>query len=215
MSAMKSAMSGSPMLEGSITTFTRDTVEQPVDWSHVVLRILIFPFTLPFLARSLLAGRRKPRPTMVVNIMRIARLSDGAIIEAHFEGDFTASIPSLGDHVSLWGSYRNGVLIVKRAYNHSTGAQISVRRPGMLWLSRVAAIILPPIAVILLIIFAPLIPALFSAAGTLLITGIVIYCLIIVFLPWIPKRVVPFIVGFFLLYAILSLCAHVGSSTHP
>lgn len=205
-----------PDLEGKIAIPpVRDTIERPSDWSHFVLQALFFPFVFPFLIRSMFAASKTPKPTMTVNVVRIERLSDGTTGEARFEGDLISGIPGLGDHVSLWGSQRRGTLIVKQAYNHDTGAQISIRPSNILWPSRIAAIALPIIVALLLFLFAPLIPVLISTMGTLLIAGIVVYILVVFFVPWIPKRIIPFIVGIFWLYVILSVCAHAGSPPHP
>lgn len=205
-----------PDLEGKIVAPPiRDTIERPSDWSHFVLRALVFPFLFPFLIRSIFATSKTPKPTMTVNVVRVERFSDRTIGEARFEGDLISGIPGLGDHVSLWGSRRSGTIIVKRAYNHGTGAQINIRPSSMVWLSRIAAIVLPIIIAVLLVLFAPLIPVLINTVGTLLVGGFVVYMLVIFFVPWIPRRIVPFIVGIFWLYAILSVCAHAGSPPHP
>jgi hypothetical protein len=211
----RGSTSHAPDLEGIVAAPPhRDTIEKSSDWSQIVLQVLFFLFTLPFFIRNLFKVRGRSRSTMTVHTIRVWR-SDGTSGEARFEGDFTASIPAPGDRVSLWGSSRAGILIVKRAYNHNTGAKIKTSGSSRLWLSRVAAIALPVLILALLYLYAPLIPSLLSALGTFLIMGLVIYFLVVIFVPWIPRRIVPYVVGIFLLYAILSVCTHMNAHPHP
>jgi len=152
---------------------------------------------------------------MTVHRWLIKRASDGAKCEARVEGDLTGSQPSLRQPVSLWGHYRGGTLIVSRGYNHDTKAEIHVRRPVTLWLSRVAAVALPLLILATIVLFPGLILSTISALWTLIIIGIVLYVLIAIFVPWIPKRIVTFLILAFILYIAVIACSHAFIGTQP
>ncbi len=84
---------------------------------------------------------------MSVTTARV-RKADGTLHDVRFEGDLVRSRIALGDRVSLRGSERNGVLIVKQGYNHTTGGEIRVRPPQLPWLSIIVLVIL--IAIVLM-----------------------------------------------------------------
>lgn len=208
-------LSRKPDLQGTvIIPPMRDSVESPLDWSHIVLRIMFFLLMFPFFLRDLLKAKTASRPAIAVQIVRIQR-ADGTICEARFENDFTSGSLSLSDRISLWGHKRAGVLVVSRAYNHDTGAQIRLRQSPMLFLSRLAAIFLPIIFTVFLVWFIPFIPSILHTLLVFFILGLVFYFLIVLFIPGIPRRVVPFLVGFLLLYAILSAFVYASTHLHP
>jgi hypothetical protein len=156
-----------------------------------------------------------PKPTMMVHRWLIERASDKANYEARVEGDLIGSQPSLRQQISLWGRYRGGVLIVKRGYNHNTKAEIHVRFPVTLWLSRIAALAFPLLILAVIALFPGLILSTISALGTLIIIGIVFYGLIAIFAPWIPKRIVTFLVIALILYIVVIACSHALIGTQP
>ncbi len=201
-------------LEGDVVGEPKkDPVDRPLDWSDIVLRVLFFPLVFPFLVREFFKMHNSPKPTMMVYNLQIQRSSGGGLGEARLEGDVMGGMPRPGHQVSLWGRDRGGSLIVRQGYNHTVKAKISIRPPTMLWLTRSAALVLPVLAILAIVLFLPYIPAIISAVWTLLVLAIVFYFVIVLLVPWMPKRIVPFIVGFFILMAALSLCAHSGTYT--
>jgi hypothetical protein len=216
--ARATALQGMPSrpadLEGDVDVAPmKDTIDKPLDWSDIVLRVLFIPFVFPFLMREFFKMHTSPKPTMTVYNLQIRRSSDGSLGEARLEGDVMGGMPRHGHHVSLWGRDRGGTLIVSRGYNHDMKARISIRPPTMLWLTRNAALVLPVLAILAILLFLPYILAIISAIWTLLVLAVVFYFVIVLLVPWMPKRIVPFIVGFFILMAALSLCAHTGTYT--
>lgn len=73
-----------------------------------------------------------PRQTPEMQEVIVLRVEDagGKLTEARIEADIHGAGVRLGDHVTLWGQYRSGVLIVQRGYNHSSGADIRMSGSG-------------------------------------------------------------------------------------
>jgi hypothetical protein len=145
---------------------------------------------------------------MTVHQWQIERASDGASREARIEGDLAGGQPRLHQKVSLWGRYRGGLLIVKRGYNHDTGAEISVRPPVAIWLSRAAVVALPLIILAALVLFPGLIQSAISTIGGLIIIGIIFYVVMGFLAPWMPRRIRNFLVLAFLLYIVAAAFLH-------
>jgi hypothetical protein len=123
----------SPDLEGHvlIPPTTYKGLFTPVHWA--------VKFTHPGLRRR--GGR--PNPNWETNITSVRlRRDDGAEREARMEGEVVGGSISLGDPASFWGADVNGTLIVDRAFNHKTGAEIRVRPPYNLVAEQVKAIII-------------------------------------------------------------------------
>ena len=103
-----------------------------------------------------------PKPNWETNITSVrVRRQDGAEREARLEGNIVGGSISLGDPVSIWGKDVSGTLIVQRAYNHSTGAEIRLRPPYNLVMEQIRAYII--IGLIILCVFGGLISALANA----------------------------------------------------
>ena len=135
--------SRSPDFEGTVSIPpTTHEVKLGTDWSHAVLGCLLFPFLLIFKPMMLVMGlvglSSRPERKMTITTIRLQR-PDGVVRNARLEGDLMGAGVSLGDTVSLWGSDRSGTVIVKRAYNHTTSSEISVRPPFAPWIARVFA----------------------------------------------------------------------------
>src|SRR5947209_1113239 len=118
-----------PDLEGTISSHpvTHRGVFTPTDWSLRLMR--------PKLSRG---GRTDPRSETTITTIRVRR-TDGTQREARLEGDLVGAGTGLGDEVSLWGRDSSGTLVVKRAYNHTTGAEIRIRPPYDLSMERLKA----------------------------------------------------------------------------
>lgn len=74
-----------------------------------------------------------------INTVRVKR-SDGTMRDVRFEGDLMGAGISLGDDLSIWASERSGVLIARRAYNHTAHSEIKIE-PHSPWTMRIIAII--------------------------------------------------------------------------
>jgi hypothetical protein len=55
------------------------------------------------------------------------RLSDGTQKDARLEGYLMGAHLTLGDVLSLWGRQRHGIILVRRAFNNTSGAVVSTR----------------------------------------------------------------------------------------
>jgi hypothetical protein len=201
-----------PDLEGEIALPPVNGPQQiPLDWSQMILKGLFFPFFMREIAKT----GSLPKPTMTVHRWQIERAADKAIYEARVEGDLVGSQPSLHQKVSLWGHYRKGLLIVNRGYNHDTKAEISVHRPVAVWLSRVAVVALPLLILAVFVLFPGLIQSAISTIGGLIIIGIIFYVVLGFVAPWMPKRIVNFLVLAFLLYIVAAVFLHGFGGTPP
>lgn len=201
-----------PDLEGEIALPPTNGPQQiPLDWSQMILKGLFFPFFM----REITKTGSLPKPTMTVHQWQIERAADKATYEARVEGDLVGSQPRLHQKVSLWGPYRNGLLIVNRGYNHDTRAEIRVHRPVTVWLSRVTVVALPVLILAALGLFPGLIQSAISTIGGLIIIGIIFYVVIGFIAPWMPKRIVNFLVLAFLLYIVASVFLRAFGGTPP
>lgn len=77
------------------------------------------------LAAWVLRGR-SPTERETVLIIRIER-DDGGLEQARIESDLIGATMDLGDHVSIWGEHRGGVVVVKHAFNHTIGAEVRLK----------------------------------------------------------------------------------------
>ncbi len=66
----------------------------------------------------------RQREERIVSTQIRLRLGNGALRDARLEGRLVGANISLGDELTLWGRYRKGTLLVRRAYNHTTEARI-------------------------------------------------------------------------------------------
>lgn len=134
-----------PDLEGTVALPpVVSEIQLPADWSTAALGCIFIPFILVFrpllvIMGLLSAGSRTPRKR-TINTVRIKR-ADGTLREARFEGDLMGGGVSLGDELSVWGSDRSGVLIAKRAFNHTAGGEIRIEQHAP-WATRALAILL-------------------------------------------------------------------------
>ncbi len=133
-------------IEGIIASHP-DTREEVLrtHWSHTTLGCIFYPLLLIFspvlFIFSVLGMNSRPDRRISITTARVRR-ADGTIRDIRFEGDLIRSKVALGDQVSLWGGERNGVLIVRRGYNHTTGSEIVIRAPQLPWLSIIVLMIL-------------------------------------------------------------------------
>ncbi len=78
---------------------------------------------------AVIFGQRQAPEWQDVIVLRVED-AGGRLTEARIEADLHGAGVRLGDHVTLWGQYRGGVLIVRRGYNHSSGADIRMSASG-------------------------------------------------------------------------------------
>jgi hypothetical protein len=78
------------------------------------------------LSAWILHGRRSPE-YQTVFILRIER-DDGGVEQARIESDLDGATMDLGDRVSIWGKRRGGVTVVSKAFNHTIGAEVRLKR---------------------------------------------------------------------------------------
>ncbi len=69
---------------------------------------------------------RGPDDKTTVTQIRV-RVAPQVQRDARMEGTLTGASVALGDTVSLWGRYRKGTLLVQRAYNNTSDAEITTR----------------------------------------------------------------------------------------
>ena len=63
---------------------------------------------------------------LLVTMLRL-RLSDGTQKDARLEGYLIGAHLTLGDVLSLWGKQRHGIILIRRAFNNTSGAVVSTR----------------------------------------------------------------------------------------
>jgi hypothetical protein len=146
-----------PDLEGAVAIPpTTHEVKVPSDWSEVFLGCIFFPILLVLRPMMFIMGAvgmsGRPERKMTITTIRVCR-RDGNVRNARLEGDLMGAGISLSDEVSLWGSDRNGTLVVRRAYNHTTFDEIKIRASHVPWVPRIFATILLALILISLISF--------------------------------------------------------------
>ena len=146
-----------PDLEGAVAIPpTTHEVKVPSDWSQVFLGCIFFPILLVLRPMMFIMGvvgmSGRPEHKMTITTIRVRR-RDGTVRNARLEGDLMGAGISLSDEVSLWGSDRNGTLVVRRAYNHTTSDEIKIRASHVAWVPRIFATILLALILISLISF--------------------------------------------------------------
>jgi len=120
-------------LEGDVVDVYNAHIKKSGNWSGNTLKGLIGLMLLPFRPLMvLIALIFSPRQTPEMQEVIVLRVENavGRLIEARIEADIHGAGVRLGDHVTLWGQYRSGVLIVRRGYNHSSGADIRMSGGG-------------------------------------------------------------------------------------
>ncbi len=119
-SFLKRLISPPPILRGVLVHQSAQQIDKaPVDFFSIFFReIMNILWPAP-------GGNRDTHKKTITSV-RI-RLEDGRQREARFDGDFLLGSVALGDEIALWGYRRRGTLIVKRAYNHTTEAKITMR----------------------------------------------------------------------------------------
>lgn len=105
-------------------------VKAPRDWAGTTLRGVLTLALLPLRPLMVLSAwvmGRRPKEHQTVYLVRVQR-SDGTVEQARVEQDIVGATMDLGDYVSIWGRDQEGVTIVQRAYNHTVGAEVRLRR---------------------------------------------------------------------------------------
>lgn len=122
---------GTPDLQGEVVD-TRDISVKEREfgaggWLQGLFGCVMLPFQ-PIAALFALSGlANRPKETKTIITFRV-RCLDGTICQARVERDLAGATVDIGDFISVWGALRNGVLIVKHAYNHTVGGEIILRR---------------------------------------------------------------------------------------
>jgi hypothetical protein len=68
---------------------------------------------------------------VVMTVVRVQSY-DGTLSDTRIRGNMRGANVSLGDQISLWGKKRNGVLYVRRGFNHTTQGVISTYSLGLM-----------------------------------------------------------------------------------
>jgi len=118
---------GPPDIEGEVidTNQVSVAVQRKTSVARgLAATILLFSRPLVLLTIWLFAGRR-PNEYRTVHLIRVKR-SDGTIGQARIEADILGATAEAGDFVSIWGTQRSGVLVLKQGFNHTVGGEILV-----------------------------------------------------------------------------------------
>lgn len=127
-----------------------------LDWSHITLIFLFFPFGL-LIVFAFFMQRDQPQFRTTVTRLRILQAS-GIMRDARIEGDHMGAGLSQGDTVSLQGKDRGGALIVQSGYNQTAHGDIIIHnRHNYTCLRLLAAFLIIIYALILLILILSLI----------------------------------------------------------
>ena len=108
---------------------TREIHESRRNVGRDVARIGFATAMLPFrplmgLATLVLGGGSKE--TQEVYLIRVQDAGGGVQV-ARIEKNIGGATLDMGDYVSIWGFSRGGVCVVRRAFNHSVGAEVKLR----------------------------------------------------------------------------------------
>jgi len=67
--------------------------------------------------------QRQSRKVHMITVRRV----DGTSAQARIDREFTGAIVRPNDRVTLWGTYKNGVLLVSRGNNETANAQVTLK----------------------------------------------------------------------------------------
>lgn len=119
---------GPTTLEGRVvdTSQIQISVKTRTGFFRGLLGILLFVFRPAMVLAAWVLRGRSPTENQPVFIIRIER-DDGGLEQARIECDLVGATMDLGDHVSIWGARRGGVVVVKHAFNHTIGAEVRLK----------------------------------------------------------------------------------------
>jgi hypothetical protein len=145
-----------PDLEGVVENVQQ--VQMPVEIGCLagaargVLGLLMLAFKPLLVLAGWLFGGGRQQEMQTVYILTVTR-PDGTVAQARMEGECRGALPALGHPVSLWGSWRHGVLAVRTGFNHFVNADIVLRKRRD-WASLGCGLLLA--AILFLFLFAAL-----------------------------------------------------------
>ena len=119
---------GAAILEGRVvdTSQIQISVKPRIGFFRAFFGIILLIFRPAMVLAAWVLRGRSPTESQPVFIVRIER-ADGGLEQARIESDLVGATMDLGDHVSIWGERRGGVIVVKHAFNHTIGAEVRLR----------------------------------------------------------------------------------------
>jgi len=137
-SIFKKISNPDPVLEGQVVVADGPHQEQPdIDWVGLLVRvwfglllspivILLF-FVMPaLLIPFLLYGLGQRNPQVPARYLRVEDKS-GKQYSVKMKGDSVGGMLNLGDAASYWGRWKNGTLIMSKAWNRTANSQVLLR----------------------------------------------------------------------------------------
>lgn len=106
-----------------------ETKEEILDYPDIYAAIATLIVELIWILTQVQQERENDR--IVMTTVRV-QAYDGTLKDSRVRGVMRGATISLGDQVSLWGMRRNGVLFVRRGFNHTTKGVISTHSIGLL-----------------------------------------------------------------------------------
>jgi hypothetical protein len=106
-----------------------ETKEEILDYPDIYAAIATLLVELIWIVTQVQQERENDR--IVMTTVRV-RAYDGTLKDSRVRGVMRGATISLGDQVSLWGMRRNGVLFVRRGFNHTTQGVISTHSLGLI-----------------------------------------------------------------------------------
>lgn len=122
---------GAPDIEGEIIDDPdRSDVEKGMTVASVaggvakgLIALVMLPLQPLIVLSALIFRGRSPKERVPHYVVRL-NSPDGTVHVARFERELRKATIAAGDYVSIWGTERSGVCIVRRAYNHSVSAEV-------------------------------------------------------------------------------------------
>jgi hypothetical protein len=106
-----------------------ETKEEILDYPDIYAAIATLLVELIWILTQVQQERENDR--IVMTTVRV-QTYDGTLKDSRVRGVMRGATISLGDQVSLWGMRRNGVLFVRRGFNHTTQGVISTHSLGLI-----------------------------------------------------------------------------------
>jgi hypothetical protein len=116
---------GPPLLEGDVEDTREITIDKKGSIAGLLFDLLLIPINATIAMASMISRQNRQEKQINYNV-RIVR-PNGIKQVAIIQGDFTGAPMEIGDHVSIWGSEKNGIVYVNQAYNHTVNAVIKVK----------------------------------------------------------------------------------------
>lgn len=126
-----------PIVSGTVVHI--ESKEEIIDYPDIIAAIVTLLTEIIWIMANVQQIKENDR--IVMTTVRI-QTYDNQRRDVRLRGNMRGADLSLGDQVSLWGTMRNGVLFVKRGFNHTTRGIISTHSISLLAPAAIVVVIL-------------------------------------------------------------------------